>query len=607
MKKILIKTVAAVLAAAATCSCGDFLTEEPTTSVYEEMAVASEAAIDADMLGIYNSLSFFESQGFFHYLGAASRMQPYAGLRRTEEYLQTRDLTMWSTSAANLSTYSTLYAAVNRCNTLIANLKKSPVNESFKRAAEGEARLMRAWYYFTLVRLYGDLPLITEPCETEEDSYVKRTPYPEIYAFIVEDLNFAYENMPDKAEQEAANPGRGRSCNMAAKAVLAIVYTWIASYMESPEEYFFDCSKPGRLPDFSSCDIYSAEQAWDKAMVTAEDVMLSGVYTLEPDFRHLFRWDPDNYPQDYNSAERIITYQGTPVSNTGGIVPWMLWQNPAGTLANFSVNGNVGRIRVSRWVYQNWCERHGGSKESVGGYNIYTYTDDPRFDASYFHTEVWGVEAGSSAHSGELIRTPLYPSRVRTTVNGDPYIRKYFSPAYKCDNGDADMYILRYAEVILTAAEAAAHLSTAKGDANWNKAIDYVNQLFIRARASYDEGATPPVNPVDWKYTDFADQKALLLAIFWERCFELCHEGHEWFDTHRQGASWLSENICKKLNVFNNLPENQLVKEAFNNSEDLEEDPQALRRSILLAFPEYELRYNLALSEEEDQNDFFIR
>lgn len=608
MKKFFIKIATIAIAASIVCGCGKFLTEEPTTSVYEDMAVGSEAALEADMVGIYSSLSFFESLGFFYYIGAASKMQEYTGTKKSEDHLQTNDLTMWSRTAGNITIYSNLYTAVNRCNTLIANLKKSPVDESYKKNIEGEARFMRGWYYFTLARLYGDLPLLTEPCETEEDSFVKRSPYPEVYAQIVDDLNFGYENMRDKATQEAINPGRGRSCNMAAKAALASVYTWIANYMETPEEHFFDCSKPGRLPDFSACGVYSAKDAWTKALEAAEDVMISGVYSLEPDFRHLFRWDPDNYPQDYNSPERIITFQASPVSLTGGVIPYMLWDNPVGTLSNYIRNGNAGRIRASRWVFQNWCERHGGLKEKVSSYEIYTYTDDPRFDASYFHSEVWGVPAGADDMSGQLTKTVLYPSegRIKTSASSDPFIRKYFSAAYKCDNGDADMYVMRYAEVFLIAAEAAARLSVAQGDANWNKAIDYVNFLFARARASYDEGTTPPENPKDWKYNDFATRDELILAIFWERTFELSNEGHEWFDTHHMGAKWLSENICKKINEFNALTENTVLRDQFNNSRDIEEDPQRLRGALLLAFPEYELRYNLALSEA-DQNDFYIQ
>ena len=594
----------AILAA----SCDKFLTQAPTTSIYEDMAVGSEAALEADMVSIYQGLNFFASNQFFYYLCAASKLQEYTGTRTTEEFLQTHDLTMYSTSSASQSMYQNLYLSVARCNTLLAYLHKSPVDDSYKTEIAAEARFMRAFYYFVLARFYADLPILTAPCETEEDAFVKRSPYTEVYKLIVDDLNYAFLNMRDKARQEEVNPGRGRCNKMAVKAVLANVYAQMACYMQSPEDQFFDCSKPGRLPDFSECGIFSADQAWEKCLQTAEEVISSGVYGLEPDYRHLFRWDPDNFPEDYNSPERIITFQATPISVTGGIVPWMLWDNPVGTLSNYIHNGNAGRIRASRWVFQNWGERHGGVKETISNVELYTSCDDPRFDASYFHSEVWGVPAGTSSSSGRLTRTDIYPTEGKITgeAGADPYIAKYFSPAYQCDNGDADFYVLRYAEVLLMAAEASANLSVAPGDDAWNKSIDYVNQILSRARASHESVLPEPENPKAWTYQQFDSKEKLLLAIFWERAFELGNEGHEWFDQHRMGATWLCENICKPLNIFNHKPENAALHAQYYNGQDLSEDVQTLRGSLLLAFPEYELRYNTALSAS-DQNDFFVK
>lgn len=597
-----------VLAGTLSAACGKFLEQEPVTSVYEEMSVNSGSALEADIVAIYSGLGFWASTQYFYYLCSASKMQEYTGIRQTDEFLQTHDLTMYSTSNANQVLYTSLYRSIGRCNTLLSLLPDSPVEDEYKTQIEGEARFLRAWFYFALARLYGDVPLMTKPSETEEDASVPRTPYPQVYKLIVDDLEYAYAHMRTKQEQDLLQGARGRSYNTAAMAALACVYMQMACLMQTPDDQFYDPSKPGRLPDFSDCGVFSARQAWEKSLEAAHTVIQSGDYALEPDFRHLFRWDPDNYPEDYLSRERIITFQATPNSVTGGIVPWTLWDNPVGTLSNYIHNGNAGRIRVSRWVFQNWGKRHGGLLETMGAYTIYIGTDDPRLDASYFHTAVWGVPAGASSTSGQLVKTDIYPAegKVHVDADSDPYIRKYFSPAYQCDNGNADFYILRYAEVLLTAAEAAANLSAGQGDAMWIEAVDYVNQLFARARASYDSDLSAPENPKDWGYSEFSTRDELLLAIFWERAFELGNEGHEWFDTHRMGATWLSDNICKPLNVFNHLTENELLWAQFYNSRNLSEDPQTLRASLLLAFPEYELRYNTSLSID-DQNDFYIK
>ena len=101
-------------------------------------------------------------------------------------------------------------------------------------------------------------------------------------------------------------------------------------------------------------------------------------------------------------------------------------------------------------------------------------------------------------------------------------------------------------------------------------------------------------------------------AIIWERAYEMCGEGHEYFDTHRCGAKWLSEQIAKPLNIF-------LQREEQGPGEDNEgmfrynyvgtlypESPQELRKSLMCAFPATtEGIYNSAIDPVADQNDFY--
>ena len=595
-----------ILAGAAAFSCGKFLEEIPATSVSKASAYQSPEALEAGLIGAYTGLNLFASNDFFYYLCSASQMQEYTGRRTTDVFLQTHDLTMWSTTSSNEKIYASLYSSVAKCNVLLKGLETSPVDVAYKKKVEGEAKFLRALFYFTLTRLYGDLPVITKPLETVDDCFVTRSSYSDVYRLIWEDLSFASSNMFTKAELGIDAISKGRAFNMAAHALLSSVYLQMACYLESADVQFFDTSKPGRLPDFSFAGIATADDALAKSLQEAETVITSGVYELEKNYSNLFRWDPVNHPEDYLSKERILVFNATPQNVTSSIVPWMLWENPQGTESNNVHNGNAGRIRASRWIFQKWAARYGGTMGTVSGIDIYNECPDPRFDASFFHTEVWGVPTGTSSAAGEMVRTTIYPARVKVTAKSDPYIRKYFSPRYKTDNGDADYYIIRYAEVLLNAAEASARLSAAPGDANSEKAIGYVNTLLERARNSVAEGEAPAAEPAAWTTTDFVDKTDLVNSIIWERVFELGNEGHEWFDTHRLGAQWLLDNVCKPLNIFNHQPENLPFWSEQYNDQDLTEDLLTIRKGLLLAFPEYEIRYNTALSAE-DQNDYYIK
>lgn len=594
-------TIALLTAAAvAFTACEKFLNETPKTSVYEDDAYSSESALEANVYSIYADFSFLESTASFQNLGAAARLVEYTGVRTQEEYTQTVKLTMFSNSSVNQSLYSALFKAVAKCNKLLDRLDGSPVEESYKKEIRGEALFLRSVFYFYLVRMYGDLPFPLTSAEKIQDVYVKRTPYYTIYNQLVEDLQFAYENMRDIKRQEGLNKGKGRVCNMAAEAYLSAVYMQIACILQHKEDNFYDINKPGRTPDFSPIGISTPSQAWEKSLAAAETVISSNVYALEKDFRHLFRWDSANHPEDYESKERILCLQVTPTSTATSISQWTLWANPRGTASNYIHNGNAGRVRASRYTFQKWAELYNGNKETIKEYEVYTSCPDPRFDASFFHTEVWGVPT-SGSHPGEMTRTEIYPasSKVASGVSSDPYITKYFSPAYQSDNGEADFYVMRYAEVLLTAAEAAAELNQT------GKAVQYVNQLLERARNSVDD-TTQSEFPKNWRERDFIDKDDLVNRIIQERCLELAYEGHEWFDTHRRGASWLAQNIAKPINAFYHQPENQECWKSYFDNSDIPENVQELRKSILLAFPEYELRMNTALSSA-DQNDFFVK
>ena len=587
-------------------SCEGFLTEYPTTSMSKGSAYQSPEALEANLTAIYSGMRFWTSNQFYLYLCSASLMQEYSGKRTTDDYLQTHDLTMWSTTSSNTNLYSSLYSSVARCNVLLEGLKTSPVNDTFKTKVEAETRMMRALYYFTLTRLYGDLPLVTEPLDDVESCFIKRSQYSDVYRLIVSDLEFAAENAFTVEELGSKGVLDGRACNVAAKALLSSVYLQMACYLDTPQDHFFKYEDPFRRPDFTFCNVSNAEQALVKSLESAREVILSGVYKIEKDYRNLFRWDPKNYPEDYMSKERIFVFNATPTSGTSSFVPWTLWANPQGTAANNIHNGNAGRIRASRWIFQKWAERYGGTLGTVENCEVYVDCPDPRFNASYFHTEVWGVPTGDATNAGQFVRTEVYPAKVKIASSGDPYIRKYFSPGYKVDNGDADFYVMRYAEVLLNAAEAAARLSSTPSDEYGAEAIGYVNQLLSRARASVNDPSSPAAQPADWTSTTYVDSESLVQGIIWERVFELGNEGHEWFDTHRLGATWLLENVCKPLNVFNGQDANLKFWASAFNSTQITEDLEQVRKGLLLAFPEYEIRYNTALSAA-DQNDYYIK
>lgn len=594
--KILLLTVLSCIVFA---SCEKFLTNVPTTSISGDNLLASESSAEAAVTDIYvhlNAIYFGNPIGT--YLGNASKCRVWTGTRKTEQYEQCHNMTLFSLTSDNKNMYAEIYAGVNSCNNILYYLPDSPLSDEYKQEIEGETRFLRAYLYFTLVRLYGDVPLVVSPVLEIGDLNLPRTRYQEVYKFILDELDFAGGHMRNKERQLQINPNGSRAYDYAVYAVKSQVYTWIASYVSNPYDQFFDCTKEGRYPDFTASGIDTPDQAWQLALQNAEKVISDPLspYALESDFRNLFRWDPTGHPEDYYSPERILATANTPFYGPKWFIVQTLWLHPAESISMTGSQSIAGRTRPARWIWEKWCTKYGNTALNSTGFH--KASEDPRMSATY---QYGSYTYWDQTNIGEVkTSSKIFPDS-KSGTSSNHYFRKYLSKNYDYNCGDADCYILRMAEIYLNAAEAAANL----GD--MDKAVFYVNKILERARNSVDDISQPASQPANWSVTDFASAEELIDAIMLERIFEMHGENHEWFDTHRKGAAWLVENICIPFVESMNDSKNSSVKKTMDiYDKETETDVQNVRKSLLCAFPDYELRTNTALSSA-DQNDFYIR
>lgn len=157
------------------------------------------------------------------------------------------------------------YKGISRINTALMYLPKvKDMTDDEKNAREGELRFMRAYFYFDLVQHFGPIPLVTEGNVSEIVTDFKRASVADVYAAILEDLEYAYSILPDVAQQAQ----RGRATKWAACHLLAKVYLTRGSAVKDQR---------GQL----STDI-------DNALKYAKAVIESGKYSLETDYKSTF-------------------------------------------------------------------------------------------------------------------------------------------------------------------------------------------------------------------------------------------------------------------------------------------------------------------------------
>lgn len=162
------------------------------------------------------------------------------------------DFTFGPTHAFVLSWYQTLYQSIRYSNVVIEKVPDIEMNTELKARYIAEARFIRAYTYFTLVRLYGDVPSITT---LNPERIMPRAPVSEIFQeIIIPDLEEGANVLPEKSEYPAAE--MGRATKGAAKALLARVYL--------------------HLGDFAMVEKYAME------------VITSGQYYLDPDYGNVF-------------------------------------------------------------------------------------------------------------------------------------------------------------------------------------------------------------------------------------------------------------------------------------------------------------------------------
>ena len=559
MKNIFKYIIVSVLAAGLV-SC-NFLDENMDTKFTTEQIYGTEPALETAVMGCYASFGSvgFKSGSMNEWFQPASALIHWGGVsgRLTDgqkRWVDCLSLTRFAKDPNNLSNFKALYSTIYKCNKLISELPGCPVSESFKTEIEAEARFIRAESFFYLTRIWGDVPVNLEVPTTVEQTNGPREPFWKVYGVILDDLDFAEKNMRDYETQYSTrgiSKGSGRVCNTAATAAKSIVYLTIGTLLKhsEPNDNFWMVPNEQVFKGFEELpgehSITSADDAFTKALKYAELVIPetnpASPHRLAENYADLFRWTE---PEDFQIRERIFCLTScNELSSNSTLAMWSLPQQYMGT----DKATNFGRVRPSRFLFQKWCETYGPKQAADADYFI--GCADPRIDVAFIYNSYPGADMATKKcypdASGVYGKDTDYTATL-------PYFKKYYDPKYNYTAGYADLYVIRLAEIYLVAAEACANLGVT------DKAIEYANYVVGRANIMIDN------QKVLWKESDFepvkpgeTSQDVLIRRIFWERCFELTGEQHEYYDTHRMGARWLGENVTGPHNEFLTRPEQQ--------------------------------------------------
>lgn len=244
------------------CSCESWLEENPRSSLVLDNFYQNADHAEVAIAGIY---AF--NRGM--YLGAGTYGEtPFAMLEMATGHFITKigqaqyaiesgDLDVKPENPYVLNWWQNCYQGIEAANLALDNIPSITMDETRKNQLLGEARFFRAYYYFNLVRLFGDVPLKTKSTASPDDGQVEKSSVSEIYNSVI---------VPDLiAAEQAGLPTTsttGRITLGAVKSILAKVYLTMAGYpLQQVDKYALARDKAKEVIDANWYSLFQSDGA----------------------------------------------------------------------------------------------------------------------------------------------------------------------------------------------------------------------------------------------------------------------------------------------------------------------------------------------------------
>ena len=451
MKNNIIKLMILVALTVSVNACDDYIDISKEGQQNTENFFNSQQDYEDALIGTYDLLG---TNYLVHILGEIASDNALCGGERPSDVLEWQEIDDMKHNPDNFAlrnVWKWMYAGIARANYIVEF--QNQVEFDRKPELLAENLFLRSFYYFNLVKFFGDVPLIVDGrISVEEAQSIGRTPKSEVYDQIEKDLITATNSLP----WQQAQPGR--ATKGAAWALLGKVYLYQEKYNE-------------------------AADAFDK-------VIKSNRYSLVEDFGTIFLNNNENNEESVFEIQYSIGVEGA----SYGQLEYSEGNVAAGFMSpRFSSNRET------------WGPYDDGNTFSTPVKELYDLYDaeDTRLNATFFDIEAYAAQIPDLKFDKRNEYTGYYNFKYMVYKEANlPDLRITHGNNYRA---------IRYADVLLMAAEANSQATSPKGDPQ--ALLDEV-----RDRAFGDEDHRVP---------------ATLENILQERRLELAGEGDRFFDQVR--------------------------------------------------------------------------
>lgn len=490
-----------ILVAASTGACKKFLDRGPTSSITPNEAFSTTADLQIYVNSFYNTMEPTGAQVYESDNGT-SLPNLWGGLADNTAGTQTSQYiygTLLATNAPDYWSVANSWGNLRNVNYFLQNYNNPAISQTDRNNYSGIAHFFRAWFYYNMVKLYGNVPWYsTALAPTDSALYKPRDPRTLVMDSVLADLNYATQNIT--ATKDA-------SCTTVTK--------WVAYALKARV-----CLFEGTFREYhTELGLTDANTWLQQAAGAADTLIASGQYKLHT----------TGVP---NADYRALFINTTPSSDEV-----MLAQVYSATLNHYN---------DANWWYTSptYGSRLSFTKDFINTYlNIdgSRFTDMPGYDTLVF----WNEVQHRDARLFQTIRMAPYSQGGTPAPPDFTYTYTGYQPLKYCIDNAANnqvaqnqnaIPIFRYAEVLLADAEAHAELNQMT-PAIWANTIGA-----LRARAGITNTAMPTTLDAYLQADYYPDlnkpnvngtDPAVLLEIRRERSVELAQEGFRFDDIRR--------------------------------------------------------------------------
>ncbi len=458
-------------------SCGEsFLDSQPYTQLSDINFYKTPEEAFSALAGVYDGLQRMYSQGFSMVtVSEVCSDNAFGGSGNADGFgAQLLDEFDLKRSPADVNilqgVWTDYYKGIYRCNVLLSHLDDVAWGhkEALKDQYAAEARFIRAIAYFDLVRLFGNVVVLTEP---STESLPQSSPE-EVFKLVAEDLKFAIANLSDLNYTDQAATDHGRATKWAAQALLARAYLYYTGRYEKPD--------------------LAGVVTKQEVLNHLEDLISNSGHSLVQNYASLWPAASVSLGADYageRNPENIFNIKFTYTSSWGGDLDGNHWLVMLGMRGDnyppYGLGWGFGTVNPKLWsAYSDTDTRRAASIISVADEGIDFNNSDAREYTGYYikkYTPMTDADGKSLAE----------------TAGGLSFMIGQYQ----------DYVMIRYADVLLMAAEL--------GSANAQTYFDEV-----RKRAYQGDFVSLPVNK-----TNIMNERRLEFAFEGIRYWDLLRQG----------------------------------------------------------------------------------